>query len=84
MLTVTEAVTKGYTNIASDSKKSVDKHRAKRIRRESDADVMHVMDVRDPSPLRLTTQTVDDEIDPDEPLNVVARRKSNRRPSGTY
>lgn len=79
-----EAVTKGYANIAPDFENSVNKHRAKRVRRESDAGFMHAMEVRSPSPLRLTTQTVDDQIEPDEPLNIVARRKLNRRSSGIY
>lgn len=77
MLTITEAVTGGYENIVAKSDKATDEHRAKRVRLENDSGVKHAIQARSLSPLVLTTEAIDDEIEPDEPLSMIPRRKSS-------
>lgn len=79
VLTITEAVTEGYANIAVDFDKLTDKHGTKRIRLENDSNFMHAVHARSFSPLKLANEAIDDEIESDEPLNMIARRKSGEK-----
>ncbi|KAK5093391.1 hypothetical protein LTS08_008922 [Lithohypha guttulata] len=72
--TVLEAVTEGYANIAVDFDKLTDKHGTKRMRLENDSNFMHAVHARSFSPLKLANEAIDDEIESDEPLNMIARQ----------